>query len=194
MTTTGRHSGSSRNPFRLLAGVGCLRGPLVTAALGLGALALIGAALCVVFLHVSMQTVLTGSMRGTFDPGALVLARSMPVSAVRPGDVIIFTPPGHSTPYTHRVVTVSGDRAHPVITTKGDANPAPDSWKARMVGPTVPHVFASVPRVGQPLLALHGRDLHTALLALLGMVIAVSGTRLILGSSKPRPAHPHPAH
>ena len=194
MTTNGRHAAHTRNPLGLLAGVGKLRSAVLTAVLALAAIAFLGGALAIVGLHVSTRTVLTGSMRGTFDPGALVLARPMPVSAVRPGDVIVFTPPGHSTPYTHRVVTVTGSPAHPVITTKGDANPAPDSWKARLNGPTVPHVFAAVPHLGQLLLALHGRGLHTALLALLGMVLTVSGTRFILGSPQPRRTHPHPAH
>lgn len=194
MATVGRHAARSRNPLALFAGIGKLRSAVATAALALAALAFLGGALAILGLHISTRTVLTGSMRGTFDPGALVLTRPMSVSAVRAGDVIVFTPPGHSTPYTHRVVTVSGSTAHPVITTKGDANPAPDAWKARLDGPTVPHVIASVPHVGQLLLAVQGRGLHTALLALLGTVLAVSGTRFILGSPQPRRIVPHPAH
>ena len=77
-------------------------------------------------------------MRGTFDPGAMVLSRPVPVSSVQPGDVLVFTPPGHTTPYTHRVLTVSGDAAHPVITTKGDANPTADDWRAGSTGPPSP--------------------------------------------------------
>lgn len=188
-----RHAAPSHGPRGLLRGAGRLRGPLLTAALGLGALALLGAAACVVLLRVSTQTVLTGSMRGTFDPGALVLARPVPVADVHPGDVLVFTPPGHSTPYVHRVLTVTGD-TQPVITTQGDANPSPDAWKARLEGDTVPRVFGSVPHAGRLLLALHGRGLHAALLGLLGTVVAVSGTRLLLGSSGGRRPRLHPAH
>jgi signal peptidase len=192
MARRGRHVATSRSPLRLLAGARRLRHGLGTAVLGLATVALLGAAFALVGLHVSAQTVLTGSMRGTFDPGALVLTRPVAVSTVRPGDVIVFTPPGESAPYTHRVVTVSGHPEHPVLTTKGDANPSPDAWQARLTGTTVPKVFGSVPHVGRLLLALHGRGLHTALLALLGTVVAVSGTRLILGSPGPRHT-PHPA-
>lgn len=197
MTTKGRHAASTEGGLRPLESLRLLRGPLTTALLGLGALAMLGAAACVVVLHLSTQTVLTGSMRGTFDPGALVFTREVPVANIAPGDVVVFTPPGESTPYTHRVVSVTGDRAHPVITTKGDANPAPDRWQAQLPGPTVPEVFGSVPHLGRLLLALQARGLRTVLLALLGAIVAVSGTRLILGSPGPRrTSHhtPHPAH
>jgi signal peptidase len=163
--------------------------------MAVGALTFLLGALAIVSLHVSTQTVLTGSMRGTFDPGALVFTRQIPVSAIRPGDVIVFTPPGHTTPYTHRVVTVSGSPSHRVVTTKGDANRAPDAWKAQLKGSTVPRVIGHVPYVGRVYVALQGRSLRLALIALLGTVVAVSGTRLLLGSSRQRHQHdlPHPA-
>lgn len=192
MTHKGRHCARTRNPLR---GATQLLPTLATALLGLMALLFLAGAFAVIGLHVSTSTVLTGSMRGTFDPGALVITRPMRTSDVRAGDVIMFTPPGETTPYTHRVVTVTGDPAHPVITTKGDANPAPDRWKARLSQPTVPHVVAAVPHLGQWLIALQARGLRTLLLAVLGTVLAVSGTRLILGSPGPaRSLHtPHPA-
>jgi hypothetical protein len=102
--------------------------------------------------------------------------------------VLLFTPPGESSPYTHRVLTVIGDPAHPVITTQGDANPAPDPWHARLSAPTAQRVIGSVPHAGRVLLALQGRRTHAGLLALLGTVVAVSGTRTLLGSSRPRRA------
>ena len=188
MTTQGRHAARSRNPLPwLVSGVCELRSSVVTALLALGAMSLLVAAGLVLSLHLSTHTVLTGSMRGTFDPGALVVTRDVPTGSVRTGDVIVFTPPGESTPYTHRVLTVAGDPRHPVITTKGDANPAPDPWRARLTGPAVPRVVASVPGAGRVLLAAHGRRLHAALLALLGTVVAVTGTRTLLGSPRPRP-------
>lgn len=192
MASKGCHAACSRNPARLLAGVGNFRPALWTTVLGLGALALLGASLAVVTLHVSTQTVLTGSMRGTFDPGALVLSRPVPVSDIRPGDVIVFTPPGDNATYMHRVHTVTGNPADPVITTKGDANSSPDTWKAKFTGTTVPKAFFSVPHLGRALHALHWKGLNTVLLVLLGTVVAVSGTRLILGSFGPRHS-PRPA-
>lgn len=188
------HAAATHNPVRLLAGTCELAASalstLVTGLMLLGATAFLAGAYAIVSMHVATQTVLTGSMRGTFDPGALVFTRPMPVSAVRPGDVIVFTPPGHDAPYTHRVVTVTRHNGQPVVTTKGDANPAPDAWKAELGGSTVPRVFGHVPYVGGALLHIRSQGLHTALLALLGLVIAVSGTRVILGSPRQRTPPP----
>lgn len=186
----GRHAARNRNPIRMLSGIGSygteIASSLVTAALMIGALAFVGAAFAILSLHVSAQTVLTGSMRGAFDPGAVVLSRPVPVAAIRPGDVIVFTPPGHDHAYTHRVVTVSGPADRRVVTTKGDANRAPDAWKAQLKEETVPRVFGHVPYVGHAVTAVAGRGVHTALLGALGVLVAFSGARLLLASGAPR--------
>lgn len=185
MSTRGRHAARNRNPLPVVvAWTWALRWVL----LGLAALAMAVAAGLVLTLGISTHTVLTGSMRGTFDPGALVLTRPVPMTSIRPGDVLMFTPPGQSAPFTHRVMTVTGDPEHPVITTKGDANPVPDPWHARLSGPVAQRVVGSVPHVGRLLLALQGRRTHTVLLALLGSLVAVTGTRTLLGPSRPRRA------
>lgn len=189
-----RHAATTHNPVRLLSGSGELASSalsgLVTVLMVLGATAFLAGAYAIVSLHVATQTVLTGSMRGTFDPGSLVFTRPVPATQIRPGDVIVFTPPGHDDPYTHRVVTVSRHGDHPVVTTKGDANASPDGWKAELDSSTVPVVFAHVPHVGRVLLAIQARGLRTVLLAVLGLLIAISGSRLLLGSSKHH-ARPH---
>ena len=193
MSSHPRHAARTHNPVRLLSGSGELArsavSALVTTVMVLGAGAFLAGAYAMVSLHVRTQIVLTGSMRGTFDPGALVFTEPIPASAVKPGDVIVFTPPGHDTPYTHRVVTVTSHGGRPVVTTKGDANPAPDAWKAQLDSATVPRVIGHLPYAGRVLLAVQGRRLHTTLLALLGLVIAVSGTRLLLGSPARRSHH-----
>lgn len=194
MSNHPRHAATTHNPVRMLSGAGGLVGSfvsaLLTTAMVLGAGAFLAGAYAIVSLHVATQTVLTGSMRGTFDPGALVFTRPIRTSAVKPGDVIVFTPPGHDAPYTHRVVTVTQRGGHPVVTTKGDANPSPDSWKAELQGSTVPQVIGHAPSLGRWLLAVQGRGVHSALLALLGLVVAISGSRLILGSPHLPDRHP----
>lgn len=191
-----RHAAPTSRPVAALSAVAsygsALAGSLVTAALAFGALAFLATAYAILSLHVSAQTVLTGSMRGTFDPGAVVFSRPVPVADIKPGDIIVFTPPGHDHPYTHRVVTVTGPANKRVVTTKGDANPAPDAWKAQLKGSTVPRVFWHAPYVGRALLAIKGRYAHTALLGLLGVLVAISGARLLLNSA-PRPRRPHNA-
>lgn len=193
----GRHAATTRNPTALVRGLGSLVSDLgrslVTAGLLAGALAFLGGAFAIIDLHVSAQTVLTGSMRGTFDPGSVVLSRPVPVAAIKPGDVIVFTPPGHDRPYTHRVVTVTGPADRRVVTTKGDANPRPDAWKARLTGTTVPRVFFHVPYVGRLVVAVAGKGVHTALIGALGLLVAFSGARFLLGPKTPRTPQSLPA-
>ncbi|MCU1587511.1 MAG: signal peptidase [Frankiales bacterium] len=186
-----RHAAPTSKPVALLSTVSsygsALAGSLVTAALTAAALLFLAAAYAILSLHVSSQVVLTGSMRGTFDPGAVVFSRPVPVDSIKPGDVIVFTPPGHDVPYTHRVVTVTGPANKRVVTTKGDANRAPDAWKAQLKGSTVPRVFAHAPYAGRALLAVKGRYAHSALLGLLGVIVAISGARFLMNSApKPR--------
>jgi signal peptidase len=174
------------------SGCSAVAGSLLTAVLAIGALAFAAAAYAILSLHVTGLTVLTGSMRGTFDPGSVVLSRPVPVADVKPGDVIVFTPPGQDHAYTHRVVTVSGPPDKRVVTTKGDANPSPDAWKAQLTGATVPRVFGHVPYAGHAFLAVKGPKAHSALLGVLGVIVAVTGYRFVLNApARPR-AHRRP--
>lgn len=158
--------------------------------------ALITAAGLLFFLHLSVEPVLTGSMRPTFDPGSMLISRTIPVQDIKPGMIVIFVPPGHSVSYAHRVVTVQGPPNHPVLTTKGDANPGPDPWHARINAPTIQQVVWSVPWVGRVMVAMHGRTLSALLIVLAGVFIAITGTRAILqprSSRTPRRLRPKTA-
>jgi len=145
------------------------RGPVAFARRALHALAwcaVASAVLLIGFIGIGPETgkyrvltVLSGSMRPTLPVGALVVVTPEPLSALRPGQVITFHRPleDHEV-VTHRVVSVGDDHGHPVIETKGDANAAPDPWKAvlqsgpvwkvRFVAPGLGHVLALV-RGGQ---------------------------------------------
>jgi signal peptidase len=164
-----------------LAKAGRLVGGVLVAVL---ATAMCAAAAAVVWLHLSVQPVLSASMRPAFAPGSLIVTRSVGASDVHPGDVIVFTPPSEPSRYAHRVASVSGPRDHPVITTKGDANPSPDPWRAAIVGTRVPKVVASIPRLGFAAVALRRHLVRAIALAAAGLVVCVIGTRDILG---PRP-------
>jgi signal peptidase I len=146
-------------------------------------------ALAVFLFHLSVHPVLTGSMVPTYGPGWAIITKPIPVSQVRPGDIVLFKPPGDAAQYAHRVVTVSGSPAHPVITTKGDANPAPDLWHARLNGSTVPEVIGEVPGVGSVMVDIRDQWTHVALVALLGVGLCIVGTRAILGGSSAQPSH-----
>jgi len=144
------------------------------------------AALSVVALHLGVRAVLTGSMRPDYGPGAILLTERIPVSAVRPGMIVLFVPPGEHSEYAHRVVTVSGPRNAPVVTTKGDANTTVDPWHAKLVTPYANKVIGSVPELGRLFIAIRGTG--QIVLALVGGVIAAwAGSRWILGPRR-RPA------
>jgi signal peptidase I len=98
-------------------------------------------------------TIVTGSMRPAYSPGDLIIVSPQRASAVRPGEVITFAHPRRrGRTLTHRVVNVqSGLPVAPgwlAITTKGDANTAPERWSIRADG-NVGRVRAHLPRVGE---------------------------------------------
>jgi signal peptidase I len=117
----------------------------------------------------------TGSMRGTADPGSLVLARTVPTSALQVGDVITYVPPpdaGVTHPVTHRIVDVTlNDEGQRILQTKGDANPTPDPWVFTLSSEVQPRMVLSLPLAGYPVLLLADRTVR---------MIAVGGPALIV--------------
>lgn len=100
--------------------------------------------------------VLTGSMRPGIQPGDVVLVSPEALSAVRPGQVIDFQPPGEGgASVVHRVVSVTRGPAGTVIRTKGDANDVADPWKARLGGKSAWRVRAVIPKLGYLAVAEH---------------------------------------
>jgi signal peptidase I len=97
-------------------------------------------------------TIVTGSMRPAYSPGDLIIVSPQRASAVHRGEVITFAHPRRrGRTLTHRVVNVqSGPPVAPgwlALTTKGDANTAPERWTIRADG-NVGRVRAHLPRVG----------------------------------------------
>jgi signal peptidase I len=118
-------------------------------------------------------TVLTGSMRPTIPPGALIVVTPSPAADVRVGQVITFQAPVEGKPVvTHRVIEVveGGDR--PVIRTQGDANEAADPWVARVEGGTVWEVRHVVPGVGRVVSELRAPAVHRALVLVVPLALA----------------------
>jgi signal peptidase I len=175
--------------------LGTLLGVSMAAVVALLSLSLAGIAAAVFWFHLSARPVLSGSMRPTFAPGSVIVTGALPVSQIRAGDIIMFTPPGWSASVAHRVVSVSGPVDHPVISTKGDANPVKDPWHARLNGTTVPEVVASVPWVGWAMTDVAHHWLRAFLIALVGLGVAIPGVRAILrgpGEAEPERQHDQP--
>jgi signal peptidase I len=127
-------------------------------------------------------TIMTGSMRPTLAPGDLVIVSPQRASTIRPGEIITFAHPlRRRRTLTHRVVQVqSGPPVAPgwlAVTTKGDANSAPERWTIRSDG-RVGRVRVHLRRVGElaaPLGAGVPRGAAIAALTLLTASLALWG-------------------
>lgn len=93
--------------------------------------------------------VLSGSMEPSISTGSVVIATPKPLSDVRAGDVIIYRiPVGDNRLIVHRVLEVVEPGAQPVVITKGDANSAPDPFRARLNGGVAWKVSAHIDGLG----------------------------------------------
>jgi signal peptidase len=149
-------------PVASARSIGRLIDRLLTAlVVALGVLAVaIGILVFVANLH--FQTVLSDSMKPTFSAGDVVVTQAVPISSLRVGDVISFSPPDRTEPVIHRITSLKTTAAGVVITTRGDANPADDQWLATLQGTTAYRLVGVVPFIGWlteirgPLLILAG--------------------------------------
>ena len=105
-----------------------------------------------------LATVLSGSMAPGMPVGSVVVLVPEDPAGVRVGDVITFQAPmpGHPV-VTHRVVEILEGGHHPVLRTKGDANPAPDPWAARLTGDRAWRRVTVVPYAGTAIRILRSR-------------------------------------
>jgi signal peptidase len=147
----------------------------VTGAMAVGAVA-------VLWFHLAIHPILSGSMRPTFAPGWLIVTRPIPVSHVKTGDILLFQPPGMHDSFAHRVIGLEGTPDHPIILTKGDANAVADPWKAQLQGRAAYQVVAQIPKLGW-LLVGGALRIRALLIGLAGLVIAVGGARSLLRNS-----------
>lgn len=99
--------------------------------------------------------VITGaSMSGTFERGALVFEREVPVADLRVGDIITYLPPkdsGLTELVTHRILSITEDASADgglLFRTKGDANASADPWTFTLAADTQPRVEGWVPMLG----------------------------------------------
>ncbi len=100
--------------------------------------------------------VLSGSMTPAFDTGSAAIVTPQAVSALRVGQVVVYHIPvtDHHL-VMHRVVKVKhGPRGGAVITTRGDANPVDDPWKAQLKSGVVWVAGGDIPFAGYLIVAL----------------------------------------
>lgn len=96
-----------------------------------------------------IETVLSGSMQPTLDPGDLIVVTPEPASSVKVGQVITYQIPiGDHHVESHRIVRVISGGRRPVIVTKGDNNAIADPWRARLTSSTAWRERFDIPHAG----------------------------------------------
>jgi signal peptidase I len=120
----------------------------------------------------------SGSMTGSYDRGSVVFEDVVPVSDLRVGDVITYTPPAGSGPsglVTHRIFSIERDQfGRPLFRTKGDANETADPWTFSLDEPTQARAFFHIPFVGYAVAALSIREVRLVVIGLPALLIAVA--------------------
>lgn len=102
--------------------------------------------------------IVSGSMTGTYDRGSIVFDKEVPVTDLKVGDAITYSPPAGASPeklLTHRIVWIGTNKGgEETFRTRGDANPSADPWTFTLDKPEQAKVAFSVPYVGFLLAAL----------------------------------------
>ena len=158
-----------------------VRGGVQGAATAVFAVAIVGfaAALTLHLAGYQMLAVRSGSMSPEMPVGSLAVTRHLPAANLQVGDVIAFHPPGQpDIVVTHRIVDRQvieqpGQGPATVLTTKGDANPAPDSWRLVAAG-TAELRVAVVPDAGYALTVLGDPSGRMAVLIVPAVLLAIS--------------------
>lgn len=117
-------------------------------------------------------SVLSGSMRPTVEPGALVVVRPVDADEVGVGSVVTYQlRSGEPTVVTHRVVSQGfDDKGEPIFRTQGDANDVPDEkWvlPAQIRG----EVWYAVPHLGHVSNLLTGTERQTGVYVVAALLV-----------------------
>ncbi|MDX6690302.1 MAG: signal peptidase [Solirubrobacteraceae bacterium] len=115
---------------------------------------------------------ISDSMRPALRAGDLLVTERVPAASVRRGDIVSLADvPRGGRLVTHRVVAISRTGSRIVLTTRGDANPATESWVKSSTTP-VQRVATRVPALGRALAMLGAVGLP-ALLGSAAILLAV---------------------
>ena len=98
---------------------------------------------------IAYSSVLSGSMRPSFNPGDVIITRETFASRLHIGEVAVFRNPTDGTLYSHRIIGTSHKDMSASFVTKGDANPVAD--EDRVVVPLsakVPRQIGRIPWLG----------------------------------------------
>ncbi|HEY3020688.1 MAG TPA: signal peptidase I [Solirubrobacteraceae bacterium] len=125
------------------------------------------------------QPVLSGSMEPHLPIGSLTIAKAVPATSVRVGDVITFQRPnGERGTITHRVHRIVESGGRRIYTTKGDANPSPDPWQLQLPGQVGRNV-ADVPYAGYVVIVAALPQSRAGLIAVFTLLLIFGAVRAI---------------
>jgi hypothetical protein len=115
-------------------------------------------------------------MEGSFGRGSVVLAREVPPTDLRVGDVISFRPPdGSEDRVTRRIIAIQAG----VATTASDTTGTPDAWRLELTDSTYDRVDLGVPWIGYPFVVDGGWVLMAVVAAgALALALTSSGDRV----------------
>jgi signal peptidase len=155
---------------------------VLAAALACIFLGLIATAATAVFSgQYQLHPVLSGSMRPGLPIGGVVVTKRVPTSSLLIRDVIVFHRPDHPDELVvHRIIAMKPGPAGPIVQTQGDANDAPDPWRATMSGSTAYRADFSLPLLGYPAVWMHSPDGRRVLITV--------GLLLVAGAAIRRPS------
>jgi signal peptidase I len=122
-------------------------------------------------------TIVSGSMTGTYDTGAMIYTKEIPTTQLRVGDVITYAPPAGTSPQpivTHRIFSRTVDaQGEVVFRTKGDANQSADDWTFALDAPTQATVRFGVPYLGYGVSALARPEVRRIVVGVPAVLIAL---------------------
>jgi signal peptidase len=121
-------------------------------------------------------------MEGSLGRGSVVLAREVPPSDLRVGDVVSFRPPGQDDErVTRRIVAIDDG----VVTTQADATGTADPWELTLTGPTYSRVAVGVPWIGYPFVVDGGWVLLAVAAAAAFALALVAGRKTPQAAARP---------
>lgn len=138
----------------------------------LAVVATVAVAVLVAVVHIQFMRVVSPSMEPAIGVGDVVLLRDQPAAQVQVGQVVVLPVPDEGgVMYVHRLISVRDVEGKKVVTTKGDANPAPDPWELQIDSASVPLVVGQIPLPGA-LVSVGGVGMTQFLVALLLALLA----------------------
>ncbi|WP_371655865.1 MULTISPECIES: signal peptidase I [unclassified Streptomyces] len=143
------------------------------------------------------EPILTGSMAPNLATGTLIALEKLDPRDVATGETIAFQPPKPygepgGAPVIHRVysLTKSPDGTT-VMTTKGDANPAPDPWKIDLESGTYRAPVFQVPYAGGVITWIRSLGPFGTAALITGLLITWLSVRALRRSGEPVGSDPH---